>query len=87
MTLYIGALPLLPALYSFDPQVLPIVYDCPACDISDTSLLSCPRNAGELQGGDQIVGGELGVLVGATLGVDALKGVVGVLCEGTYVTL
>ncbi len=68
-------------MYISDPPVLPIVYDCVACEtILNTSLLDCSRRL--LAGGDDVVVGGLGVLLGGKVGRSALRGVVGVACQG-----
>ena len=81
ITFIIGALPFLSAVYPSDPRVLPVVYDCPICrTIQNTSLLDCPRTFIEEDDESFI---PLGVLVnGGHVGITALKGIVGVSCEG-----
>ena len=84
-----GALPLISAVYSSDPRVLPIVYDVPSCEsIANTTLLDCPRLTQFPTNNDDDIdpSARLGFLVDPIVGVDALVAVVGVSCEGTYTT-
>ena len=79
-----GALPLVSVVYESDPRNLPIVYDCPACDtIFNTTLLEC-RRISPFFFQDEVADltGVLGDLVSSVVGPDALRGVVGVVCEG-----
>lgn len=74
-------------MFASDPRVLPIVYDFPACDsVVNTSLLGCPRvpDPSIFTGGSAVGLGEL--LDRFAIGIHALKGVVGVMCEGKLYT-
>ena len=60
--------------------ILPIVYDCVACEaVANTTLLECPRRV--LAEEEEREEG-LGVLISGVVGRSALKGVVGVSCQG-----
>ena len=68
----LGAVPLLSVLHALDPRLLPIVYDMPQCNsIMSESILTCLT-----------LGNRLGRLRQGTLGIRALKNVVGVQCDG-----
>lgn len=73
-------------MYATDPNILPVVYDFPACeDTTELRLLDCPRRF--LQ---QTSLGNLGRLLfeeDAAVGINALVGIVGVSCESKSVRM
>ena len=70
-------------VYSTDTRTLPIVYDCPVCENITISLLDCPRLSDSLSDLPQKL--ELGDLINDKVGNLALKGIVGVVCEGKHI--
>ena len=70
-------------MFETDPDLFPVVYDFPVCVSVNGSLLDCQRfflqDIGEA--------GRLGRLLfedDAAVGVNALLGIVGVVCEGKF---
>lgn len=67
-------------VFSSDPRVLPVSYDCPECDaIANATLLECPRNPSPFLGESTVLG-RLSTSVPLT---NALSFLVGVSCSGT----
>lgn len=65
---------MMPAVYYSTPRGLPVLDYCPICDtIRNTSLQDCPRIQ---DSNDDLVS------ISFPVGIDALSGLVGVLCEG-----